>query len=405
MPKINANITGRSIESDCFPLPSAKIRIAVIGVGALGSTVCVELHKRLQTKARVEVLMIDPDELHPKNVPLSVAYSSIYDSSGEDVFGDAKVDLLSAHLKTSSSRSVTFIPCQSEIADVGWQDLSGCGLLVTCTDSALSRAETAFISQSFNIPMLDGGVLGSGNPGGRVSSFMGHASSACYLCGVSEDHRARMLGYAASASLGCTVAERTIAMDPSDATVLSIHRTATRLVEAIAEVLNERPRGHSWAARLNPSDDRLNPSDGRSAPSSSIVWQEDRIELSRSHTCPWHERRMNLVSVLPERPLRDSLPAVEDVKLQLPWPVSLIARCAVCGYVIRRPQRLASLRRMRSCVSCGAESRMDPVDCISSVGESDPAAELTPRQLGLPPRHLLFVRRSMKSYWGDREAS
>ncbi len=381
----------------CESAAETPRRLALVGAGALGSAFARQLV--LSGLALDRVLVIDPDDLEAHNVSLSRVFHEIIAEKGVSSLGRPKADLL-AHVFRHGT-PWPWVPYRAEIADVGWQDLQTCDLLVSCTDSALARAETAWIARCLRIPVLDGGVFGAGLLDGRVSWFPAHPHAACPLCALSEARRAELLAYASAPILGCRSPE-VVSMGSAAQIPASLEHTAAHLVRSLRDLvphLSPDPGSAaeaSWAETL-----------GRDAGGD---WQAQRIHLQRSATCPWHDDLLpSLVALEDDTPLAGALCRVgtpeDSWRLQFPWPICLDARCGLCGHRDLRPQRLAFLRRRGVCPHCGPVGQMQSVTCVTSVGHREVLADRTPRQLGLPNRHLLQARRSVCPPGAGRETS
>lgn len=336
-----------------------SVRVVVVGTGALGSAVC----RLLLERAQRTMLLIDPDRVEPRNVALSPLFRP------EDI-GRSKVEVIATMAR---ARGLAWQALEAEIADVGLGVLREYDLLLSATDSALARVETAFAARSLRLPMLDAGVQSLGIAEGRVSFFAPAEDAGCYLCGLPEARRADLLAYALSASLGCRPPEATARMTGAAATV-----------EATAEVLLGLPglsRKQSFARRL-------------SVGASGRV-RAEQIELTRSPSCPWHALPSpdRLVSLPHDRSLAELLEP--GAVLELGWPVCLRARCRSCGTVCEPMLRTAQVRRTLPCPGCGERGRLEPLASVQTLGRSHPLASRTLCELGLPERQFFQVRRSM----------
>ena len=353
------------------------LSLAVVGAGAMGSEICRILAENSFSK----VLVIDPDRLEPRNVPLSSLYQDAFSEHGTKVFEQFKAELL-----VNSVREKHTLPWNSfpaEIADAGLGRLAACDLIISCTDSTLARVETAMAARAVGVPMLDGGVMGEGIAAGRVSWFPPFREAACYLCGISEIRRAELLSYAVSTSLGCKLYEEAAAMTGASGAIRETAATLFQLIEAFST--GESRFENSFSLRLEGDI-------------SAKSWIHNDLSLQRSVTCPWHDVLEGGWRPLDyDCPIRDALKG-SDMRLQLFWPQCLEARCRVCGYGSSPNKRVALLRRKVVCARCGATGSYEPVRVIDSLGVIDAAAALTPRQLGLPEQHLYLFRRTFRAF-------
>ena len=158
------------------------LRLAVVGTGALGSA----LLQRLAAAGMRSVLLIDPDTIEPRNLPLSPYLQEAFAAQPASATASPhKAALLAAHAWAAYRLPWRALCC--DVASVGWQRLRTCDLLCCCTDSALSRAELAFIARMLRKPVLDGAVAGGGLAEGRITRFSPAPAAACYLCGMGEE--------------------------------------------------------------------------------------------------------------------------------------------------------------------------------------------------------------------------
>ncbi len=331
----------------------SSLRVGLIGTGALGSEVCRLLLERGQRG----VLLIDPDTIEPRNLALSTLFAQ----AGSAALGRPKVDVLHAF---SREAGLDWQPFHGEVADLGLQRLQEVDVLLSCTDSALARVETAFAARALGLPMLDAGVQSHGVEQGRVTCFALGADAACYLCGLPEARRAELLAFAQSTSLGCTL--------PAEAAMTGAPGTVQATAAALLELLQDNAGSStSFARRLQP---------GRPA---------QRIALPRSADCPWH--RLGVLQALPyDEPLCTLLAPGEII--EFPWPICLRARCRCCGHRFAPRRRTALVRRRIPCPACHEARALEPLESLASLTGASPPAAQTLRQLGLPARHLYHLR-------------
>jgi len=355
---------------------STRVRIALIGAGALGSECCRQIVQLPGADALIEsILLVDPDILTRQNVPLSRVYQELFYLNPEQCIGRSKVLILQSFL----NRYAPLIKVEAiaaPVADVGWQQLRASHVLVTATDSALSRMETGLAATTLRIPMLDGAVHANSTGEGRVSWFTGQNDHACYSCGMSDVSRARLLAQMASPSNGCERLTSALAMSSAPPDTPSLEITAHRMVQLLCEWTANRS-GFLTGSFIVKSDDLA------------------RVLAPRSVTCPWHDvSTAELIELFPDKPFRDQFPRQEahqgDQCFELQWPISLVASCEHCGKESRRLLRLAQLRTA-SCPHCG-DRALQSDQTVSVIRSRDPLAKLTPRQLGLPDLHLIRLR-------------
>lgn len=340
-------------------IPPPGLRLAIVGAGAVGSELC----RLLLLAGQKHVLLLDPDTPEPRNFALSALFRESPCGAGTP-----KVKIVQ---QAAMERGLRWDAVVAEIADVGWLDLQNSDVLICCADSVLARVETAFAARSLRLPMVDAAVHSAGLPGGRVACFPAFAESACYLCGLAAHRRAEVLAYARSNSLGCG---DPLHFPPMSGTPTAVHAVA----QAVLGVLTHLVPAQSYALRLGDTP--------------------EEILLSPSPDCPWHD----LPDPAALRPLPFDEPIAgaftkPDQALDLAWPICLRAQCRNCGALCAPRQRAAIVRRKVFCAQCGqGPGTLEPLDCLSTLLPGDVQASRTPRQLGLPSRHLYYVRSAMK---------
>jgi molybdopterin/thiamine biosynthesis adenylyltransferase len=346
----------------------ASARIALIGVGALGSQVCEELANFRNGDISV-ISLIDPDVIENGNLPASPVYRELAMTGQARVLGRAKADILADHFRLRSSL-VEWRSNISEVADIGWSHLREYDVMITCTDSVLSRVEAAFAARMLCLPMLDAGVLGSGLFGGRIGSYAATQDAACYLCGLTAASRASVLEQLSSRTLSCASLGDIAPMGNSAEGFASVQEIAAMLAGLLPCAMKAK-QSSEW--RVPSPEDRP-------------------LHLSRSADCPWHHTP-HLIALADDRRLRDVIP--EDKILLLPWAMALTYRCDVCDEVGTLPRRLAQLRDGILCAHCG-EANMQPVQVVDRIASDDAVADLLPSQIGLPAGHLLPARKRIQ---------
>jgi len=341
------------------------IHVAVIGAGSLGSELCARL---VEHRVR-RVTVIDPDCLQNRNIPLSRLY---LDTASQARDGMAKVDAI--HQYANRAGLTNWQVHVMEVADVGASALDNIDLFLSCTDNTLARVETQRLAYLLGVPLVDGGLYGVAGTGGRATLFAPVPQAACYLCGISEHRRAELLAFALSASLGCALPpDEEVSLGEAAASAGNVARAMLRLAEQ-ASVAD-----HSFALRLT---------DG----------SEEQIMLKQSATCLWHRPidRLHLLTLPHDEPLRNYLRQHPDTRLQLEWPICLHGRCGQCGFEQPVLRRLAWTRRSFPCAQCASVGTVQPLRVVESIGIHDAEADWTPRQLGLPAKHLFQCRKPLE---------
>ena len=104
------------------------LRLAVVGAGALGSA----LLQRLAALGMRSLLLIDPDRIEPRNLPLSpFLQEALLAHREQTAESPHKAALLAAHAWATYRLPWRALPC--DVASVGWQRLRACDLICCCT--------------------------------------------------------------------------------------------------------------------------------------------------------------------------------------------------------------------------------------------------------------------------------
>lgn len=375
MPTFNSLIYERLEMTSYTREAVGGLAVAVIGCGALGS----EAARLLGLLGLGSVLLIDPDRVEATNL-IHSSYLRSKNSLGRHK-AEVLAENLAAHFPDTDWQTLA-----CEIADVGFQRLQPCALLLSCTDNTLARVETCYAAYRLRLPMMDAGLKGRAVWSGRVAWLPG-GHAACYLCQLGEARRAELLSFSLSASQSCSAPLHTDQPLPSTPTMASIVSAlqvdlGLRLALTPSELTEQ---AHAWELSL---------------PLPETSWHSFTIPPSAD--CPWHssEDSSDLVSFPMDLPLNESLaqqghPADnQPVSLELDWPLCVKARCNRCQHLWSPMLRLAVLRRRASCPACG-ESSLSAIETLARVTVGDSFAHFTPRQLGLPPDHLFTIARSV----------
>lgn len=349
-----------------------QLSIALVGLGALGS----EVSRLLGMLEIGRILLIDPDIVESGNYLHSPAVRKL------SSIGQSKADVFTRYGNENFSQT-QWISFPVEIADVGFGDLKGCDLLFSCTDNALARAETAWMSQRLGIPVVDGGLRGSAWWKGRVSWFPGTLESACYLCQLSHTRRAELLSQSLAISLSCTGGNQDSTQQAFPATPMMASVIAAMQVDLglRSRLVGDEDGARAWEISL----------DGRTPSLESLA-------ISRSSECPWHgsELRDRLHELPEQQPLRTALHLYKSGaydEILADWPICLCARCLRCAHEWQPMQRVARIRRYGLCPECRQANPL-PVKVIASVRAEDEWARHTPGELGFPSNHLYTFRRT-----------
>ena len=349
--------------------------VAVIGCGALGS----EAARLLGLLGLGSVLLIDHDVVEATNLTHNPYFRSA------SALGRPKAEVLIENLAPHFP-ATSWVPLSCEIADVGFQRLRSCALLLSCTDNLLARVESSYAASRLGLPMIDAGLKGHAFWSGRVAWLPG-GSAACYLCQLGEAKRAELLSLSFAASHSCFANLSDDPILPSTPTMASI--VAGLQVDLGLRLAMATHLADACAWEL-------------SMPLPQTRWRS--FTIPRSADCPWHEPdlSLDLLSLPIDVPLNESLAEVsvesgsQPPVLELDWPVCLRARCVACQHLWNPLLRVAVFRRRGACPRCGS-SQLLSVQTLSRLACGDSFAAFTPRQLGLPSDHLFTVRRA-----GDR---
>lgn len=344
------------------PLSAPALRLALVGAGALGSELCC----LLAAAGYRDVLVIDPDVLEPRNIPLSRLFQQAVTRG--PALGRPKAVLAAEHAGPLGWES-----CQVEIADLGLGKFRSFDVLLSCTDSTLARLETTLAARTLGLPMLDGGLQSHGVPEGRVTWFDAAPAAACALCGLPEHRRAELLSYALSPSLGCTA--------PSDHPRMSgTLPVAAAVARAMLSLLEEQCRapGRTSFARILKLRSHTT----------------ETVSLTPGADCPWHALPppSSLAELLPGDTFAEALQHSKACAFDLPWPVCLRARCLGCLAESAPMRRNAFTRRRAVCPHCGAAGTLEPLQTLETVYSGHALAACTPAALGLPANQLYQPR-------------
>ena len=374
-------------------------RVAVVGVGALGSALCGLMLRNCNWNA----VLIDPDQVENHNLVLQQMLHSASNSQYRDEMHRPKAEAW-IDVATQMCPSLTWTSVPREVADCDFRKIDACDLIFSCTDSALSRCETALIARLLGKPHVDGGVQGYAAESGRVSWFPAITNEACYACYLSEWRRSELFTYALSPSLGCMRPAEDI---PMNASLPVIEFTAKQMLAVAACALDPGSEwtyaNHSTAWTCEHHDTEQ--SDGR-------PWRQQEISLSRSATCPWHddatpERLVEVETGKSLKKLLNEYSAQESTALvlELLWPVCLEATCRGCGATSQPRRRMAWVRRRAACPSCGCTGTLEPVAMLQTILPEAISSGLTLREIGFTDTQLLCLRpRYGRKEAGDKYA-
>ncbi len=337
------------------PRRAAAMRVAVVGLGALGN----ELVKLLGLVGVGDVLLIDPDRVGPENSTRCVFFRS------PEALGQPKAEVL----VDSCSRWFPGTHWQgiaAEIADVGWRRLQGRDVIFAGVDRDSARVELSRISTRLHLPVCDGGLNTADYSAGRVTWFPG-AGGACFCCRLSGRRRREILSSWQSQAHPCRMDVETGGWS-STPTLASI--TAALQVEL----------GMRWLLRKETGainvDIRLD--------------EGPRLEafnVPQSAECPFHD------VVRWDTECNGTFAEILAIgqAVQWEWPICLKARCQGCGIEFAPLVRSVKLRREGHCPSCGSTKLLE-LESVREVPSGNALAKKRPEEIGLPADHLYSIR-------------
>jgi adenylyltransferase/sulfurtransferase len=344
----------------------AAMRFVVVGAGALGN----EVVKNLGLLGAGSVTVIDPDHVELSNLSRSVFFRA-------NDCGRPKAETICLAL-TSVFPDTRWEFRNCEISDVGFGELAGADLILTCVDSDLARVEAAWISLRLDIPMADAGLGGPDYGRGRVSFFAGR-SSACFCCKLSPRRRRDLLALALSTGHSCWAQAETTQVS-STPTMAAI--TGALQLDFGLRCLTEFRSGGTQDVKSSTVEITLD-SNARLR----------RFVTSISSGCPFHIASKQESVPLPhsQASARELLDDHGAHAVDLDWPICLAARCLDCGSDWQPMKRVAWLRRRGICPHCGSHRILEN-QSVASLDRNSAWAESPLMDLGLPEHHLYAVR-------------
>jgi molybdopterin/thiamine biosynthesis adenylyltransferase len=355
------------LENTAFPRRHvSSLSAAVVGAGALGN----EVIKSLGLIGFGRILVIDPDTVEPSNLTRSVFFS-YYNRAGKN-----KAEVI-AEVCPQLFRDTRFDALPLEVADVGFQDLSGLDLIFSCVDSDLARLEVAYIATKLDVPVADAGLGAENYSHGRVSWFGGRGS-ACYSCLLSRQTRREILSVSEASARSCW-ATPSLESAPLPGTPMMAAIVGSMQVDLGLRCLLAGDRAESWSVELSLEPEPVTA----------------RFVLRRSVSCPFHEKPHRLVEAPADlrstvRELLETFDGADPV-LVLDWPVCAVAACFDCAHKWSPLERLSAFRRLGVCPACGSR-RVREEETIRSLTRHSAWASSPLGRLGLPERHLYTVR-------------
>jgi len=266
-----------------------------------------------------------------------------------------------------------------EIADVGFGELAGADLILTCVDSDLARTEAAWIALRMNIPMADAGLGGADDWRGRVSFFAGR-SSACFCCKLSPRRRRELLALSISAGHSCWATDEIATPRPSTPTMAAI--IGALQVDFGLHCLSEFENADARSFQSPTMEVTLGSNAGMR-----------RFVTSISPGCPFHSASTQPSVLLPRvrATARELLDAAGAQAIDLDWPICVAARCLDCASDWKPMKRVAWLRRHGTCPGCGGHRVLEGQN-VSSLDRNSAWVDMPLADLGLPEHHLYALR-------------
>lgn len=337
----------------------STLSIALVGLGTLGS----ELARLLGLLGVGAVTLIDNGSVEPINTT-------------QNLFFREPQSLHQSKAQVIAQKGLIYFPATewislfSEIADVGFGQLTNCSLIFSATDSMLARLETAYVSRRLNIPMIDLGLLGAAYWRGRAAWFPSNRYAACYLCQLHENKRAELLTFSQSPIFSCQWIDENVDM-PSTPSMSSVVAGMAIDLALKHGLFAQKKEAFAWELNLG------NPPHLQSH------------QLAASITCPFHnfEEKATLISLPHNVPLCQSLKSFNIEAIELDWPIATIAKCQQCGYSWHPMRRIAWVRKHLCCPQCEETNRL-ALEATDRIACNDAIAQYSPQDLSYSKEHL-----------------
>ena len=345
----------------------ADLTFLVVGGGALGN----EVLKNLGLLGAGRTIVVDPDRVEESNLSRSVFFR-VSDC------GRPKATTLRTSL-TSSFPDTRWESHDCEIADLGYGQLAGIDLILTCADNDLARVEAAWLALCLDIPLVDGGLGGPDSWQGRVSFFAGR-HAACFCCMLTPRRRRQLLSLSLAAGHSCgRRTEPTFSSTPTMASIIGALQVDFGL-RCLHELGNSDRKNRS---------DRQSRTIEISLGSAPVLRQ---FVTPSSKGCPFHDAvpRPRFALPHPRATGRELLDSESAAAVELDWPICTMARCLDCGSDWRPMRRVAWLRRYGACPRC-ASRRILETETVSSLDLNSRWIDTPLVEIGLPDHHLYAV--------------
>jgi molybdopterin/thiamine biosynthesis adenylyltransferase len=351
-----------------------KLRVAVVGLGALGG----EAVRCLGLLRIGRIILVDFDIVESGNLTNSILFST------SESIGHKKSVVVSKSIRRyfPSTESLEF--CR-EIADVGFNVLREVDLILSCVDSDWARLDIAYIARQLSIPVCDAGLGAPDYRHGRVSFLPKPTSAACYGCLMSPARRRELLLERDYSTASCSRPPVSAPVSGRSGGMLPGTPMMASMVAALQVDCGLRELGRTAdASYINDASYTIN-LDLAGTPGL------ERIAHPHAVSCPFHEPLDTRLPSASRQTARDLLrDAGRGKAILLDWPICTRCRCDTCGHQWRPMKRTAVLRRLGACPACGSD-RLSPVETLDLISPESPWAGTPFSALGLPDGHLFAV--------------
>jgi molybdopterin/thiamine biosynthesis adenylyltransferase len=310
----------------------AQARVLVIGAGAIGNEVC----KNLALLGVGHVTVWDRDRVELHNLTRSVLFR-------ESDVGRAKAEVV-AERAGELDPGVRFSPVEADvIAAMRPSHIDGHEVVFGCLDNFEARLRINELCLIAGVDLVDG-AIDARHASIEHFPFSAGRTQGCYECGLPESAYQRVAQrYSCGGMRRAGLAERKV--------------PTTIVTSSLAGALMV-----SWGLRMGgPSGDAPRP---RRVLVDAIGARSQPSAIARNPACPacsglTHDRIERLVWRAND-PMRFGL-AAQDLRIRLPEPVVLGARCTACGADASLALRPGSRLRSHTtdaicCLSCGADA-------------------------------------------------
>jgi adenylyltransferase/sulfurtransferase len=330
-----------------------ELRVAVIGLGALGN----EVVKNLALAGTGHLIIIDPEIVCERNLPRSIFFRV-------GAVGRPKAEVIAEILRSQyPDTQVTEYTC--EVADVGAGVLAGADIWFSCVHSQLARMEIAALATSLRIPVIDGAVASVERAPSRVTWFA--PDDACYSCVIPAARRREILSSWEPYATPCDGIQDggPGEISPSWGAVIA----GLQVELAMRDFFGQNTSSVSWHIRSAPGL-RIEP-----------------VQLTKAELCPFHWPQRGAIeridgSRVTARSVLAQFGETAEAMI-LPWPICVRARCKRCGSGFAPMRRVALFRRSGACPQCSSGDLLE-LRSIAAIDRDSPYADLLLADLGIP---------------------